>query len=67
MEERIARLYEQELARPDISDPDESPAETASQSEVNPESEPNVETWSDGFVKPDGTHVQLFIPRATAA
>ena len=67
MEERIARPYEQEPVTADISERDESPVETASQSELNPESAPNLETWSDGFVKPDGTHVQLFIPRARAA
>ena len=68
MQERNARPDEYQPPTPNIPDSDESPAEMAfMESEVNAESARNVETWSDGFVKPDGTHIQLFFPRATAA
>jgi len=67
MQERNARPDQHEPSTRSIADLDESPAEMSSQSEVDAEFPRNVETWSDGFVKPDGTHIQLFFPRATAA
>ena len=68
MQERNARPDQHEPSTPNTEDRDESPAETASPgSEVDADSARNVEIWSDGFVKPDGTHIELFFPRATAA
>ena len=67
MAERNARPNQAEPSKPDLVDKSESAAQGSSQSEINSETAGDVKTWSDGFVKPDGTRVQLFVPRAAAA
>ena len=67
MQERNARPYQVGTSTSNTVEKPESEGERPSQSEVVAESAQNVERWSDGFVKPDGTRIQLFVPRAAAA
>jgi hypothetical protein len=67
MQERNARPYQSEPSREDAANESESAGEGSSQSDFSPESPQGVEPWIDGFVKPDGTRIQLFVPRSSAA
>ena len=67
MQEENARPNQAEPSKPYIADKSESGAQRPSQSKADEESARNVESWIDGFVKPDGTRIQLFVPRAVAA
>ena len=67
MQEESARPNQAEPSKSDTADKSEAGAQGSAQSGADDDSARNVESWSDGFVKPDGTRIQLFVPRAAAA
>ena len=56
MQDKIARSYEAGPSR----------SRESNQSRISLESEPGIRTWRAGFVKPDGTRIELFNPERSA-
>ena len=64
MQNTAARSFQQVHSNvaDQVESAEKSPEADVSSESIQPEAVQDVQAWSEGFVKPDGTRIELFIP-----